>query len=158
MNNIQKYIWPMQIAREEAEIAYRENEVPVGAVVIDSLGNIISKAHNEKESDFNPCGHAEILALQKAGKSINNWRLQGCTLVVTLEPCLMCINAAVHSRVAKVVFGTYDFKAGALSLGYNFHKNDKLNHKFEVIGGLMHFENSRLLSKFFREKRNYYKK
>jgi tRNA(adenine34) deaminase len=155
---IQDQLWLMDEALIEAEKAYRLDEVPVGAVVVDKDGAILSRAHNLKEKNHNPCGHAEILAITEASKKINNWRLVDCTIYVTLEPCPMCLSALVQARIGTLIYGAYDPKGGALSLNYNFYKDQKLNHSFPVIGGLKHFECSKLLSDFFREKRNGYKK
>jgi tRNA(adenine34) deaminase len=143
----------MGLALEQADHAYKLGEVPVGAVVVSSEGKIISQAHNLKETTHAPCSHAEILALNSAGKELQNWRLLNCTLVVTLEPCLMCLSAMVHARIKQLVFGAYDPKAGALSLGYRIHDESKLNHRFSVVGGWNHYESSRLLSRFFKERR-----
>ena len=156
--NITDHLWLMDEAIKEAHKAYREDEVPIGAVVVDSEGVIISRAHNQKEKVFNPCGHAEILAITEAAKKLNNWRLLNCSLYVTLEPCPMCLSALVQARIGHLYFGAYDAKGGALSLNYNFYKDQKLNHSFPVLGGLRHFECSKLLSTFFKEKRSGYSK
>lgn len=151
-------LWLMDEALKEAQKAYREDEVPIGAVIVDEKGNILARAHNEKEKVNNPCGHAEILAIMEASRKLNNWRLTNCALYVTLEPCPMCLSAMVQARIGKLFFGAYDAKGGALSLNYNFYKDKKLNHSFAVSGGLRHFECSRLLSTFFKEKRTSYNK
>lgn len=156
--NFQDHLWLMDEALIEAEIAYREYEVPVGAVVVDSSGIILARAHNVKEKNHNPCGHAEILALTEAAKKNGNWRLLNCSLYVTLEPCPMCLSAMIQARIGTLYFGAYDPKGGSLSLNYNFYKDQKLNHSFPVVGGLRHFECSKLLSGFFREKRSNYNK
>ncbi len=148
----------MDEALIEAEKAYRIDEVPIGAVIVDSNGAILSRSHNLKEKVFNPCGHAEILAIVEAAKKIKNWRLKECSIYVTLEPCPMCLNAMVQARIEKLYFGAYDSKGGSLSLNYNFYKDQKLNHSFSVVGGVRHFECSKLLSQFFREKRVNYNK
>jgi tRNA(adenine34) deaminase len=155
---ISDHLWLMDEALIEAEKAYREDEVPIGAVVVDSSGTIISRTHNQKEKVFNPCGHAEILAITEAAKRKSNWRLTDCSIYVTLEPCPMCLSALVQARISHLYFGAYDAKGGALSLNYNFYKDQKLNHSFPVLGGLRHFECSRLLSTFFKEKRTNYNK
>lgn len=152
------HLWLMDEALIEADKAYRQDEVPIGAVVADSRGIILSKAHNIKERTHNPCGHAEVLAIMEAAKKIGNWRLLDCNLYVTLEPCPMCLSAMVQARIGTLYFGAYDPKGGALSLNYNFYKDQKLNHSFSVVGGLRHFECSKLLSTFFREKRASYNK
>lgn len=156
--NVTDQLWLMDEALKEAEKAYREDEVPIGAVIADEKGNILARAHNQKEKVHNACGHAEILAIIEASKKLSNWRLTNCALYVTLEPCPMCLSAMVQSRIGKLFFGAYDPKGGALSLNYNFYKERKLNHAFPVQGGLRHFECSRLLSSFFKEKRAAYNK
>lgn len=151
------HLWYMGLALEEAELAYRAQEVPVGAVLVSPEGDILSKQHNLKESHFNPTGHAEILALTESAKKLHNWRLSDCTLYVTLEPCPMCLTAMVQSRIRQCVFGAYDPKGGALSLGYHLHQDKRLNHQFAMMGGIKHFECSRLLSQFFKERRTGYR-
>lgn len=158
MLKFEEYFWFMDLALEEAQKAYAKDEVPVGAVLVDSEGKILSKSHNLKEKNNDPCGHAEILALTSAGKELGNWRLKGATLFVTLEPCPMCMMALIHARINKLVFGAYDSKGGAISLGYQFQKDSRLNHSFSVVGGMRHFQASNILSRFFREKRAFYKK
>lgn len=154
---IQDHLWFMNIALEEAELAYKAHEVPVGAVIVSPDGQVVAKSFNLKETVFNPTGHAEILCIQEAGKKLQNWRLSDCTLYVTLEPCPMCLSAMVQSRVKQCVFGAYDSKGGALSLGYHMHQDKRLNHQFAMLGGIRHFECSRLLSQFFKERRSTYK-
>ncbi len=155
---IQDQLWLMDEALIEARKAYWQDEVPIGAIVVDSAGVILARSHNIKEKNYNPCGHAEILAITEAAKKINNWRLLNCSIYVTLEPCPMCLSAMIQSRIGTLFFGAYDLKGGALSLDYNFYKDQKLNHSFPVVGGLRHFECSKLLSSFFREKRASYNK
>ncbi|MBC7714789.1 MAG: nucleoside deaminase [Rhizobacter sp.] len=152
------HLWFMDEALIEADKAYREDEVPIGAVIVDSDGVILSRQHNHKEKAHNPCGHAEVLAITEACKKIKNWRLLDCSIYVTLEPCPMCLSALIQSRISHLYFGAYDTKGGALSLNYNFYKDQKLNHSFPVTGGLRHFECSRMLSMFFKEKRATYSK
>lgn len=154
---VSDHLWYMGLALEEAELAYRAQEVPVGAVLVSPEGDILSKQHNLKESHFNPTGHAEILALIEGAKKLQNWRLSDCTLYVTLEPCPMCLTAMVQARVKQCVFGAYDPKGGALSLGYHLHQDKRLNHQFAMLGGIKHFECSKLLSQFFRERRTGYR-
>jgi tRNA(adenine34) deaminase len=153
MISLSDHEWSMKLALEEANIAYNAGEVPVGAVVVDDLGKVIARASNLKEKTHNPMGHAEILALHAASQALGRWRLNGCTLIVTLEPCVMCLGAMIHARIDHLVFGAYDSKAGALSLGYAAHKDPRLNHNLAVTGGLSHYECSSLLSQFFRERR-----
>jgi tRNA(adenine34) deaminase len=149
-------LWNMAIALEEAEKAYRQDEVPIGAVIVDENNKILAKSFNSKEGSNDPLGHAEILAIKLAGKALSNWRLSNCTLYVTCEPCPMCLAAMVQARIKTLIFGAYDPKGGAISLGYNLNNDERLNHKFAVIGGVMQFECSKLLSQFFKEKRSDY--
>ena len=151
------HMWFMKIALEQAEQAYRLQEVPVGALLVSPGGEILSKQHNLKELNFNPVAHAEMLALTEGAKKLQNWRLTDCYLYVTLEPCPMCLTALVQARVKACIFGAYDQKGGALSLGYHLHQDKRLNHQFSVFGGIMHFECSRILSQFFRERRTSYR-
>lgn len=153
MHNFKDYDWLMNVALDEAYKAYGIDEVPIGAVVVDSSGNILSQSHNLKESVNDPCGHAEILAIKEACEKKGDWRLNDCTIFVTLEPCPMCLSSLVQARIKRLVFGAYDPKGGALSLNYNLYKDKRLNHNFEVVGGVKHFDSSQILSKFFREKR-----
>ncbi|MES2528414.1 MAG: nucleoside deaminase [Bdellovibrionota bacterium] len=154
---ITDHMWFMNIALEQAELAYRAQEVPVGAILVSPSGDILSRQFNLKESQFNPVAHAEMLALTEGAKKLQNWRLTDCYLYVTLEPCPMCLTALVQSRVKACIFGAYDQKGGALSLGYHLHQDKRLNHQFSVVGGVMHFECSRILSQFFRERRTSYR-
>lgn len=146
-------IWFMNLALAQAEHAYKLDEVPVGAIVVDSAGKVIASKHNEKEKNHNPLGHCECLAIGEACKQIKNWRLTDCTLYVTLEPCLMCMGAISQARLKRVVFGAYDKKGGALSLGQTVNKDKRLNHQFEIMGGVEHYKCSQILSRFFKEKR-----
>lgn len=155
--NFKDHLWNMGVALTLAEEAYRDNEVPVGAVIVDAGGKVLAKARNNKEKNNDPCGHAEILAIREASKTLGQWRLLDTTLYVTLEPCPMCLSAALQARVKTVMFGAYDPKGGALSLGYQFNNDARLNHKLGIVGGLMHFECSQLVSNFFRDKRGRYK-
>jgi tRNA(adenine34) deaminase len=150
------HLWFMSMALEEAEHAYKLQEVPVGAVLVSPNGDVLSKQHNLKETHFNPTAHAEVLTIIDGAKKLQNWRLSDCVLYVTLEPCPMCMAALVQARIKMCVFGAYDAKGGALSLGYRLHQDKKLNHRFSVIGGVKHFECSRLLSQFFKERRTSY--
>lgn len=150
-------LWFLKIALEEAEKAYKLDEVPIGAVIVNDKSEIISKAHNLKEKNFNPCGHAEIIAITEAAQKQKDWRLIDCTMYVTLEPCPMCLAALVQARIKRLVFGAYDSKGGALSLNYRLHNDQKLNHQFQVLGGLEHFQCSRIISNYFKAKRTEYK-
>lgn len=147
----------MSIAIDEAQAAFKEDEVPVGAVISNSHGDIISTGHNTKEQNQNACNHAELLAITKASKQLKNWRLTDCDIYVTLEPCPMCLSAILQSRIKNVYFGAYDLKGGSFSLGYNMHKDKRLNHSLNVFGGFKHIECSKILSDFFKLKRKQYK-
>lgn len=146
----------MGMALEEADRAYKMDEVPIGALIVGPQGEVLSKECNFKEQNNDPCGHAEILAIRAATKKLGDWRLLNCTLYVTLEPCPMCLAAMVQARISRLVFAAYDSKGGALSLNYNLHKDQRLNHSFKVTGGIRHFECSALISSFFKEKRGKY--
>lgn len=143
----------MKLALQEAKKASVENEVPVGVILVDLSENIVSKNHNIKEISKNVFGHAELLAIKSISEKIRDWRLNNYIMYVTLEPCIMCMASLVHSRIKKVVFGAYDPKGGAISLGYNYHKDNRLNHNFPVVGGLLQEESSILLKEFFKNKR-----
>ena len=157
MIKLNDHLWNIGLALEEAENAFKNEEVPVGVIITDEHGRVITKSFNQKEKKHNPCGHAEMLALIEAGKIKKNWRLEKCTLYSTLEPCPMCLGAMVHARIETLLFGAYDPKGGAISLGYNLHKDKRLNHNFSVIGGLRHYDCSKILSIFFKDKRKSYK-
>jgi tRNA(adenine34) deaminase len=154
--SVSDHLWFMSIALEQAELAYKSQEVPVGAVLVSPSGEILAKQHNLKESHFNPVAHAELLVLTEGAKKIQNWRLSDCILYVTLEPCPMCLAGMIQGRIRQCVFGAYDKKGGALSLGYKLQSDKRFNHHFSVMGGIKHFECSKLLSQFFKEKRSNY--
>jgi len=143
----------MREALQEAARGLEKGEVPVGAVILDPNGAIVSRAHNQPISLNDPCAHAEILALRQAGIFYKNYRLEGSTLVVTLEPCLMCIGAAIHARVARLVFGAADPKWGAAGSLYNVPEDLRLNHRMEVIPGVLEGECRRVMQDFFRMRR-----
>ncbi|MDD6088599.1 MAG: tRNA adenosine(34) deaminase TadA [Desulfovibrionaceae bacterium] len=142
----------MCFALHEAEKAEAEGEIPVGAVVVDQEGHILASEHNRSIADSNPCGHAEILALQAAGRKIGNYRLENCFLVATLEPCMMCAGALVHARICGVVYGAFDLKSGAVSSCFNGTDLPFLNHRVWHMGGVMEEECRALLSRFFAKK------
>lgn len=142
----------MREALARAALAANEGEVPVGAVVV-LHDEIIAARHNRSISDADPSGHAEIVALRAACRTSGNHRLPGATLYVTLEPCIMCVGAIVQARVARVVFGAYDDKAGALGSATDLSDSKALNHRFEINGGLLQEECAALLSAFFRQRR-----
>jgi tRNA(adenine34) deaminase len=143
----------MRRALELAAAAPAAGDVPVGAVVVDGAGGIIAEGVNVRERDGDPTGHAEIEALRAAATHVGDWRLPGCTLVVTLEPCTMCAGATVLSRVDRLVFGAYDAKAGAAGSLWDVVRDRRLNHRPEVIGGVLADEAAALLEAFFAEHR-----
>ena len=139
----------LTVARE----ALARGEVPVGAVVLDPSGAVIASAHNEREVGHDPTGHAEVLALRRAGAALGSWHLDGCTLAVTLEPCTMCAGALVLARISRLVFGAWDPKAGAVGSLWDVVRDRRLNHRPEVAGGVREAECSALLTDFFAPKR-----
>ncbi len=142
----------MRAALREARKAADDGEVPVGAVVVHE-GKIVGRAHNQRERLKDPTAHAEMIALTQAASALDSWRLEGCDLYVTLEPCLMCAGALVNARIRKVFFGAKDPKAGACGSLYQVGLDPRLNHRFEVEGGLLEEECAALLQEFFRERR-----
>jgi len=143
----------MLAALGEAEKAAVAGEVPVGAVVVDSSGEILARAYNRPVSDNDPTAHAEVLALRKAAKKVGNYRLTGCRLVVTIEPCPMCAGAAVNARVDEIIYGADDPKAGAVRSLYRLASDPRLNHRPSVISGVLAAECAAKLSEFFRTRR-----
>lgn len=142
----------MRAALDEARIAEAEGEVPVGAIVV-SADQIIGRGHNRSIQDHDPSAHAEVIALRDAGRAQKNHRLVGVTMFVTLEPCAMCVGALIQARIARLVFGAYDDKAGAVGSVIDLSQERRLNHRFEVNGGLLAEDCSCLLSDFFAKKR-----
>jgi tRNA(adenine34) deaminase len=143
----------MAVALGEAAKAIEHGDVPVGAAVVVN-GEVIAARHNERELTGDPTAHAEVLALRDAAKVVGSWRLETATLVVTLEPCPMCAGAAVNARIAKVVFGASDPKAGATGTLYNFCADARLNHEIPVLPGVEAAAASKLLVDFFVERRS----
>lgn len=143
----------MRSALEEAAKAAAAGEVPVGAVVAGPDGTIIARAHNQPISSNDPTAHAEILALRKAARKLSNYRLTGCRLVVTLEPCVMCAGAAVYARVAEIIYGTADPKGGGVRSIYRIASDDRLNHRPDVVSGVLAEECAALLTGFFKARR-----
>lgn len=142
----------MRAALEQAREAYRSGEVPVGAVII-SDDRIIAACRNRCEELKDPAAHAEILALREAGRALGGWRLPGCTLYVTLEPCPMCAGALVQARVERLVYGAADPKGGACGTLYNIVQDERLNHRLSVTGGVLENTCAALLRKFFQSRR-----
>ncbi|MHA7961224.1 tRNA adenosine(34) deaminase TadA [Streptomyces sp. L500] len=142
----------MRAALAEAAAAPATGDVPVGAVVLDRDGSVIGRGRNEREATGDPTGHAEVLAIREAARAVGEWRLSGCTLVVTLEPCTMCAGAIVLSRVDRVVYGAVDEKAGAAGSLWDVVRDRRLNHRPEVISGVLGDECAELLTRFFRDR------
>jgi tRNA(adenine34) deaminase len=140
-------------AIEEAESAFSEGEVPVGAVLVNSKGRILARAHNQPIALKDPTAHAEILVMRQGGTAVDNYRLNGCTLVVTVEPCLMCMGAVIHARIARLVFGAFDPKGGAAGSLYDLSRDDRLNHRLEVVSGILREACQDLMQRFFRDRR-----
>lgn len=142
----------MQEALKEAQKAYKRLEVPVGAVIVKD-GEIISKAHNLKETKYDTTKHAEILAIQKASKKLKSWRLLDCEMYITLEPCSMCSGAIINSRIKKIYIGAMDEKTGAAGSKLNLFKDYTFNHDVEIETGVMQKECEAILKRFFKELR-----
>ena len=142
----------MKEALKEAEIAAIEDEVPIGCVIVKN-NEIIARAHNMRDKTNNPIGHAEILAIQKASAVLNDWQLVGCTLYVTIEPCIMCAGAIIQSRIEKVVYGAPDCKGGALSSSINVLEAKDINHHPEIVKGVLEEECSSIIKRYFKSKR-----
>jgi tRNA(adenine34) deaminase len=147
----------MQLALEEAQQALRENEVPIGAVIVHD-GRVIARAHNQREQLRDPTAHAEMIAITQAAEARQSWRLDGCTLYVTLEPCAMCAGAIVQSRIPLVVYGASDPKAGAVQSLYQLLDDSRLNHRAAVVAGVQAEPCGQILSQFFQEQRRLGKK
>ena len=143
----------MKLALKQAEISESIGEVPIGAIVVDGKGRIIAKSTNLREKLKSTLGHAELVAVHRACKKLDSWRLVDCTLYVTLEPCFMCAGALVQSRIKRVVYGAMDPKGGALHSLHTMGNDKRLNHSFDVTGGVCAEESSVMLKNFFRKKR-----
>jgi len=142
----------MALAIEEAKRAQEIGEVPIGAVVVCD-GAVIARAHNRREVDTDPTGHAELIAIRDASQKLQRWRLSDCTVYVTLEPCPMCAGLMHQARIARCVYGARDPKAGALGTLYDLHDDTRLNHRFEVTAGVLEEQCGALLTGFFRKLR-----
>lgn len=142
----------MHLALEQARLAESIDEVPIGAIVVYN-GEVIAKACNLRESTRDPAGHAEFLALKKAAEALDAWRLSGCTVYVTLEPCIMCAGLMHQSRIDRCVYGARDPKAGALGTLYSINADERLNHTFEITSGVCEKDCAQILSDFFSKKR-----
>ena len=142
----------MKLALKEAVKAASLDEVPVGAVIVKD-GKVIARAHNKKEAKLCATRHAEIEAIEKATKKLNNWWLEDCDLYVTLEPCAMCAGALINSRLRAVYFGAYDLKAGCCGSLYNLPIDTRFNHRLIVEGGILRDECAQILTEYFKQKR-----
>ena len=143
----------MRAALDEARASLATADVPIGAVVLDEDGTVLGRGRNRREADGDPTGHAEVVALRRAAAARGEWRLSGCTLVVTLEPCTMCAGAIVLARVDRLVFGAFDDKAGAVGSLWDVVRDRRLNHRPEVVSGVLAEESSALLRQFFSLRR-----
>ena len=143
----------MRMAIERAREAGAAGDIPIGAVVVDSRGEVIASGFNSREVDSDPTAHAEILALRSAGKHVNSWRLTDCTIYVTLEPCPMCAGAITMSRISRLVFGAWNDEYGASGSRWDLVRDQRLNHQVEVIPAIMESECASLVQEFLAEKR-----
>ena len=149
MDNYTKY---MLEALKEAELAKLEDEVPIGCVIVKD-NQIIARAHNQREITNNPLGHAETLAIKKASEVLNDWQLVDCDLYVTIEPCIMCGGAIIQSRIRKVIYGAPDLKGGAFGSSINILDAQNINHRPEIIKGVLEEECTKIIKDYFKSKR-----
>lgn len=147
----------MRLALQEAQAAFDENEVPVGAIIVHEE-RIIASAHNQREQLRDPTAHAEMIAITQAAEAVGSWRLENCTLYVTLEPCPMCAGAILQARIPLVVYGTADPKAGAVASLFSLLDDARLNHRAQVTGGVLADECGAILTRFFQTQRKLGKK
>jgi tRNA(adenine34) deaminase len=152
------HIEHMTMALDEAEAAAAEDEVPVGAVIVSLKQGVVARAHNQRERLHDPTAHAEMIAITQAAQALASWRLDGCVLYVTLEPCPMCAGAIVQARLPLVVYGCADPKAGACETLYHIPTDPRLNHRAQVVGGVLADRCAAVLSDFFASKRRLGKK
>ncbi len=143
----------MQLALAEARTAMEQGEVPIGAVLVDDEGGVVVRAHNRREANHDATAHAEIIAIREGGRRLGRWRLSGCTLYVTLEPCPMCAGALVMARLKRVVYGVPDTRAGSVESIFNIPAHPSLNHHIEVTAGIAEDECRSILQSFFRARR-----
>ncbi len=143
----------MKVAYQQAIKARSKDEVPVGCVIVDGNNNILSRCYNHKEQQQLPTGHAELLCIQKACKKLNTWHLDGCTLYVTLEPCMMCMGTIIQSRIKRVVYGAYDPKGGCADSCLHIQEIKGFNHYPQILGGVYQEQCSQILTNYFRGKR-----
>jgi tRNA(adenine34) deaminase len=145
---------PMGLAIRQALMAPHHEDVPIGAVILNAEGNVVAADHNRREERSDPTAHAEILVLREAARLKGSWRLEDYTLVVTLEPCVMCAGAAVASRLGRIVYGAADLKSGAVWSLYNIAQDARLNHRSHVVAGVMESRCAAILTAFFAERRD----
>lgn len=143
----------MRLALKEAEAAQAIGEIPVGAIIVDSNNNVIAKGYNLREKRQLPTAHAELVAVEEACTKLGTWRLEDCSIYVTLEPCPMCMGVLLQARIKKIFFGAFDPKAGACGSTMDLSDNKKLNHRIVVLGGILEEESSEILKKFFQNLR-----
>ncbi len=143
----------MQLALQQAQKAADSGEVPVGSVLVDQEGQLLSASHNQPIATHDPTGHAEIRVLREAAKKIGNYRLNNTTLYVTLEPCVMCVGAMIHARIKRLVYGATEYKTGAIQSACQLLKQVKFNHTIAVEGGVLEQECALIISDFFAQKR-----
>ena len=153
LNYMNKYETYMLEALKEAGLAAQEDEVPIGCVIVKN-NQIIARAHNQRENNNDPLGHAETLAIKKASKALNDWQLVDTELYVTIEPCLMCAGAIIQSRIPKVIYGAPDLKGGAFGSSLNVLDAKNINHRPEVISGVLKQECTAIIKNYFKSKRN----
>ncbi len=147
----------MKLALEEAAEAFREEEVPIGAVIVHE-GRVIARAHNQREALHDPTAHAEMIAITQAAEALQSWRLEDCTLYVTLEPCPMCAGAILQARIPTVVYGATDPKAGAVHTLFNLLDDSRLNHRCLIVSGVLADPCGAILTEFFQQQRKLGKK
>ena len=144
----------MRLAIDEARLALDHDDVPIGALLVGPDGDVVARDHNRREERSDPTAHAEMLVLSAGAQATGDWRLTGHTLVVTLEPCPMCAGAAVNARVDRIVFGAADLKAGAAWSLYNIPQDARLNHRCDLVAGILETECSTVLTEFFSDRRS----
>ena len=149
---MEQYVKYMEMALEEAKLAELEDEVPVGCVIVKD-DKVIAKAHNLRETNHDPLGHAETLAIKKASEVLNDWQLVNCELYVTVEPCIMCAGAIIQSRISKVIYGASDLKGGAFGSSINVLDAQNINHRPEIVKGVLEKECVEIIKNYFRSKR-----
>ena len=152
-SQLDQWAGPMRLALDEARGAVATGDVPIGAVVLDADGTVVGRGRNVREAHADPTGHAEVVALRDAARTLGRWRLDDCALVVTLEPCTMCAGAVGLSRLRMLVFGAFDEKAGAVGSLWDVVRDRRLNHRPEVLGGVLEDECGALLLEFFEQQR-----